>query len=559
MIFGLSAALYGKITIKDGAAVQGNFDTYRMVRLAEAPKIDVHLTPSGGKVWGGVAEVATGPISAAVTNAIFAVTGKRIRTLPISDYDLARIGIAGAFEHSGWRVRQPPPANPIKLPGATPAREAEDVTRISRRDLLRPAFAFRSRDIARGREHQTSPRNHGEYLARAGDCVSCHSAPGGKAFAGGLKMGTPLGAIYSTNITPDPETGIGGYSLADFDRAVRQGIAKDGHRLYPAMPYPSYAKLTDADVAALYDFFMKQVPAVHQANKPDEIPSYLNFRWPLAIWNLVFTTSGSYVAKSDHDAAWNRGAYLVQGLGHCGACHTPRGIAWQEKALDDSSADYLSGAELDAWYAPDLRGDMRTGLGTWSKDDIVAFLKNGHNRVDTAFGSMIDVVNNSTPYLSDGDIDAIADYLKSLPATSTQPAVAYDDATTVALRSGHESQPGAAVYTGTCANCHGLDAKGFTPYIPALAGNPIVLDDDPSSLINLVLNGSNPLVVKGTPDAYRMPQFRLQFSDQDIADVVTFIRNGWGNQAPAVTAAQVAKLRKSTDPTSDQVIILKMR
>ncbi len=412
---------------------------------------------------------------------------------------------------------------------------------------------------SRADENTSPPTNQGEYLARAGDCVSCHSAPDGKAFAGGLKMGSPLGAIYSTNITPDPETGIGGYSLEDFDRAVRQGIAKDGHRLYPAMPYPSYAKLTDADVAALYDFFMKQVPAVHQANKPDEIPSYLSFRWPLAIWNLVFTTSGSYVAKGDHDAAWNRGAYLVQGLGHCGACHTPRGIAWQEKALDDSSADYLSGAELDAWFAPDLRGDMRSGLGTWSKDDIVAFLKDGHNRVDTAFGSMIDVVNNSTPYLSDGDIEAIADYLKSLPATSTQPAVAYDDATTVALRSGHESQPGAAVYTGTCANCHGIDAKGFTPYIPALAGNPIVLDDDPSSLINLVLNGSNPLVVKGTPDAYRMPQFRLQFSDQDIADVVTFIRNGWGNQAPAVTAAQVAKLRKSTDPTSDQVIILKMR
>jgi mono/diheme cytochrome c family protein len=432
------------------------------------------------------------------------------------------------------------------------------VTTISRMVFCGLLLLF-SVGTSRADENVNPPSNPGEYLARAGDCVACHSVPGGKAFAGGLKMGSPLGAIYSTNITPDPETGIGGYSLEDFDRAVRQGIAKDGHRLYPAMPYPSYAKLTDADVAALYDFFMKQVPAVHQANKPDEIPSYLNIRWPLAIWNLVFTTSGSYVAKSDHSAAWNRGAYLVQGLGHCGACHTPRGIAWQEKALDDGSADYLSGAELDAWYAPDLRGDMRTGLGTWSKDDIVAFLKNGHNRVDTAFGSMIDVVNNSTPYLSDGDIDAIADYLKSLPATSTQPAVVYDDATTAALRNGHESQPGAAVYTGTCANCHGLDAKGFTPYIPALAGNPVVLDNDPSSLINLVLNGSNPLVVKGTPDAYRMPQFRLQFSDQDIADVVTLIRNGWGNQAPAVTAEQVAKLRKSTDPTSDQVIILKMR
>ena len=408
-------------------------------------------------------------------------------------------------------------------------------------------------------ESVNPPGSRGEYLARAGDCVSCHSAPGGKAFAGGLKMGSPLGAIYSTNITPDPETGIGGYSVVDFDRAVRAGIAKDGRRLYPAMPYPSYAKLTDADVAALYDFFMKQVPPVHQENLKDEIPSYLSFRWPLAIWSLLFTTSGSYVAKSDHDADWNRGAYLVQGLGHCGACHTPRGIAWQEKALDDSSPDFLSGALLDAWYAPDLRGDVRSGLGSWSKDDLVDFLKAGHNRGETAFGSMIDVVNNSTPYLSDSDINAIAVYLKSLPATSTQQAVVYNDATSAALRSGGASQPGATVYTGTCANCHGFDAKGFAPYIPALAGNPIVLDNDPSSLVNLVLNGSNPLVVKGTPDAYRMPQFREQYSDQEIADVVTFIRNGWGNQAPAVTAAQVAELRKTTDPTSDRVIILKMR
>jgi alcohol dehydrogenase (quinone), cytochrome c subunit len=412
---------------------------------------------------------------------------------------------------------------------------------------------------SRADEGASPPGSRGEYLARAGDCVACHSVPGGKAFAGGLKMGSPLGAIYSTNITPDPETGIGSYSLEDFDRAVRQGIAKDGHRLYPAMPYPSYAKLTEADVAALYDFFMKQVPPVHQANLQNEIPRLLSFRWPLAIWNLLFTTSGSYIDKSGQDADWNRGAYLVQGLGHCGACHTPRGVAWQEKALDDSSPGYLSGALLDAWFAPDLRGDVRTGLGSWSKDDLVDFLEHGHNRGETAFGSMIDVVNNSTPYLSDGDINAIAVYLKSLPATSAQQPVAYNDATTAALRSGHASQPGATVYTGTCANCHGFDAKGFGPYIPALAGNPIVVDNDPSSLINLVLNGSNPLVVKGTPDAYRMPQFRLQFSDQEIADVVTFIRDGWGNEAPSITAAQVAELRKTTDPTSDQVILLKMR
>src|SRR5471030_267524 len=182
----------------------------------------------------------------------------------------------------------------------------------------------------------SAPVGGGEYVARAADCVSCHSIPGGKAFAGGLKMGTPIGAIFSTNITPDPATGIGRYSLADFDRAVRQGIAKDGHRLYPAMPYPSYVKLTDADVAALYRFFMKQVPPVRQANLKNEVPALLSFRWPLAIWNVFFAPSGSFVPQPDHDAAWNRGAYLVQGPGHCGACHTPRGIAFQEKAVDDS-------------------------------------------------------------------------------------------------------------------------------------------------------------------------------------------------------------------------------
>jgi mono/diheme cytochrome c family protein len=401
--------------------------------------------------------------------------------------------------------------------------------------------------------------SQGEYLARAGDCVACHSVAGGKAFAGGLKMGSPLGAIYSTNITPDRETGIGSYSLEDFDRAVRGGVAKDGHRLYPAMPYPSYAKLTNADVAALYDFFMKEVSPAHQANLQNEIPLLLSFRWPLAVWNFVFTTSRSYAAKSDHGADWNRGAYLVQGLGHCGACHTPRGIAWQEKALDDGSSIYLSGALLDAWYAPDLRGDVRTGLGTWSKDDLADFLKYGHNRSETAFGSMIDVVNNSTPYLSDGDINAIAVYLKSLPATFTEQTVTYDDATTAALRSGHASQPGATIYNGSCATRHGFDGKGFGAYMPALAGSPVVLDHDPPSLINLVLNGSTPLVVKGTPDPYRMPQFRQQYSDQEIADVVTFIRNGWGNKAPVVTAVEVATLRKTTDPTSDRVIILKMR
>lgn len=403
------------------------------------------------------------------------------------------------------------------------------------------------------------PASKGEYVARAGDCIACHAVPGGKAFAGGLKMGTPMGAIYSTNITPDPETGIGNYTFEDFDRAVRGGVAKDGHHLYPAMPYPSYAKINDDDMHSLYDFFMKEVPPVKQANLPSEIPGYLSFRWPLAIWNMVFTSKGPYAPKADHDAAWNRGAYLVEGLGHCGACHTPRGWAFQETALDDGSGAYLQGAELDAWSAPDLRGDQRTGLGAWSQGDLAAFLKTGHAATATAFGSMLDVVNNSTPYLSDDDINGMASYLKSLPGGAQQAAYTYDNATTAALQSGKPGQTGGDVYLGYCASCHGPDGKGQTPYIPPLAGNPVVLDSDPASLINLVLNGAEPIVIKGTPDAYRMPQYRVQLTDQQIADALSFVRGGWGNGAAAVTADQVKKLRPVTDPSSDRIIILKMR
>jgi mono/diheme cytochrome c family protein len=409
-------------------------------------------------------------------------------------------------------------------------------------------------------EPQTAPpTSKGEYLARAGDCIACHSVIGGKAFAGGLRMGTPMGAIYTTNITPDKDTGIGSYTFEDFDGAVRRGVAKDGHRLYPAMPYPSYAKITDDDMRALYDFFMKEVPPVNQANKPSEIPGYLSFRWPLAIWNMVFTEGGAYVAKPGHDAGWNRGAYLIQGLGHCGACHTPRGWAFQEKALDEGRGTYLQGAELDAWLAPDLRGDVRTGLGGWSEADLASFLKTGHNARGVAFGSMLDVVNNSTPYLSDDDLNAMAAYLKSLPPSAEQIAPTYDEGTTKALASGSPQQPGATLYLGYCVSCHGADGKGQSSYLPPLAGNPVVLDADPNSLVNLVLNGAQPLVVKGTPDAYRMQQYRVQLGDEEIAAVLTFVRGAWGNDAAAVTAGQVKALRPVTDPSSDQVIILKMR
>ena len=230
----------------------------------------------------------------------------------------------------------------------------------------------------------------GEYVARQADCVACHSLPDGKPFAGGLAMGTPLGSIFATNITPDRRTGIGGYSLADFDRAVRKGVAQHGRRLYPAMPYPSYVKMTDDDIRALYAFFMNAVPAADQPDRKSAIGWPMNMRWPLALWNAIFTEGGVYAAKPAQDAQWNRGAYLVQAAGHCGSCHTPRGPAMNERALDESSPRYLSGALLDGWYAPSLRQDHNTGLGRWTADDVFLVLKNGRNRHAVLFGSMTD-------------------------------------------------------------------------------------------------------------------------------------------------------------------------
>jgi len=391
----------------------------------------------------------------------------------------------------------------------------------------------------------------GEYLARAGDCVVCHTAPGERPFAGGLKMATPLGAIYTSNITPDKETGIGDYSFDDFDRAVRQGVAKDGHHLYPAMPYPSYAKVSDDDLRALYAFFMESVQPAKRANQPSEIKAPLNQRWPLVLWNVAFTDAIGYRPDPDHDERWNRGAYLVQGLGHCGSCHTPRGLFFQEKALDESGSAYLQGGELDNWFASNLRGDPSGGLASWSEADIAAFLKSGHNAHATAYGTMIDAVNNSTQYLTDDDLGAMAAYLKSLPAL--------EKPMTAGAAAQGAGSPGARLYQQQCAACHLADGTGHAPYIPPLAGVPTMLDRDPVSLINITLNGSSRIVVDGMPDAYRMPQYRVLLTDRNIADIVTFMRDSWGVPGTGVTAEQVAKVRAATDAASDAVVILKMR
>lgn len=388
----------------------------------------------------------------------------------------------------------------------------------------------------------------GAYLAKVGDCIACHTAARGKPFAGGLPMQTPMGAIYVTNITPDRETGIGGYSEADFARALREGVAKDGHHLYPAMPYPSYAKLADADVKALYAYFMHGVEPVRQANRAPDIPWPLDMRWPLALWNAVFLDTARYRDKPRKDAQWNRGAYLVQGLGHCGSCHTPRGVGFQEKAFDESGPAYLSGALIDNWFASNLTGEHNAGLGRWSEADIVLFLKTGANRHASAFGSMTDVINHSMQWLTHADAAAIARYLKTLPAAGGTGAPPYRPgaAATLARLARPANDAGAKVYTTYCMHCHGVDGNAFAPLLAPLAGNPNVLESNPASLINVTLNGTGDLVIGGLPAAYPMPKFANVLTDRQIADVLTFLRVGWNNGAPAVWPTDVAKLRKAT-------------
>ncbi|CAI1865822.1 c-type cytochrome [Serratia plymuthica] len=387
---------------------------------------------------------------------------------------------------------------------------------------------------------------HGEYLARAGDCAACHTAPGGVPFAGGLKMTTPIGAIYSTNITPDKQTGIGEYSLQEFSDALRKGVARDGTRLYPAMPYPSFAKISDEDVRDLYLYFTHQVKPVAQQNKDSDIPWPLNMRWPLALWNLAFREDGSYRPDAKQSAEWNRGAYLVQGLGHCGTCHTPRGIGFQEKALTQSDSTYLSGGTLEGWHAANLRADPVDGLGNWRTEDITRFLKTGHNPRFAAFGSMVDVVQDSTQHLSDADLQAIAGYLQSLPGDSRQKLPQADAKTAKALFSGELSRPGAQTYLDNCAACHRSDGLGYRNTFPQLAHNPALLDEDPSSLISIIINGSHTPMTVSAPTGLTMPDFGWRLSDEQVAQVASFVRSSWGNQAPAVTAEQVREIRKNS-------------
>lgn len=389
----------------------------------------------------------------------------------------------------------------------------------------------------------------GAYLAKAADCAGCHTAgPGHPPFAGGLPINSPFGVIYSTNITPDPVTGIGQYSYTDFSRAVRQGIARDGRRLYPAMPFASFAAVLESDIEALYAYFMSEVKPVRHVPPQTKLPFPFNQRWTLWFWTAAFATQEPFKARPGRNNQWNRGAYLVQTLGHCGACHTPRGLAYQEKAYSETSPDYLSGAVVDNWFAGNLTGNQASGLGRWTENEISAFLQTGHNEHTVAFGSMVLVIGNSTQHLSEEDLNAIAHYLKSLPVkkgqASYKPQARQTDIVLAGTVTGPFEPPGAGLYSGFCAKCHEKSGLGKAPRIPRLAGSPMVLSENGTSLIRLVLEGGKGPATRLGPKPKKMPGYAAELTDREIADVLTFIRNNWGNNASAITARDVSLLRE---------------
>ncbi len=376
----------------------------------------------------------------------------------------------------------------------------------------------------------------GRYLAKAGNCATCHSVEGGKPYAGGLPFQTPFGVLYSTNITPDAETGIGGWSFQDFHRSMKHGLRPDGTHLYPAFPYTAFAKMSDEDIASLW-LYLRTIEPVHAAAIDNALDFPYSQRALLGAWKTLFHDSATFTPVADRSEQWNRGAYLVEGPGHCGACHTPRNALGAERGgLALTGGVYLDRVKLGGyrnWSAPNLTSSG-VGLAGWSEADIVDYLKHGQSERAVVHGPMNEVVMNSTRHLSDADLQAMAVYLKELPANAHGGGSRADD---------DELANGRIVYTVHCGSCHlptGLGDKGLG--VP-LAGNPLVQAPDPSSLLNVILYGPDLPPPPFVSDRTRMKMFGKRMSDEDIAAVATYIRASFGNDASAVTPAQVAAQR----------------
>ncbi|WP_456309249.1 c-type cytochrome [Serratia proteamaculans] len=382
----------------------------------------------------------------------------------------------------------------------------------------------------------------GEYISRLGDCGACHTIPGKPAFSGGLAIESNLGTIYSTNITPDKAHGIGNYSEQQFSDAVRKGVLPDGTRLYPAMPYPAYAKITDADMHALYTYFMQGVKASDEQPPETDLSFPFSQRWGMRFWNWAFASDKPFQPIGGATAEVNRGAYLVESLGHCGSCHTPRGLAMNEKALDSSDSAFLSGGSLNGWDVPSLRG-----LPRWSEQETVEYLATGRNDKAAVGGEMTSVVEHSTSWMTEADLKAISAYLKFIGGNPAAPAAANTavSATEAKLTAAKNLTPGERLYLDNCGACHFVTGKGAPRIFPELDQATIVNAGDPTGLIHTILAGAQQPSTAKAPSTLVMPGFAGRLSDDEVAQLATFIRQGWSNKAEAVSVDQVKEVRES--------------
>ncbi|WP_143808879.1 c-type cytochrome [Paraburkholderia susongensis] len=375
----------------------------------------------------------------------------------------------------------------------------------------------------------------GEYLARAGDCIACHTAPRGKLFAGGLAMETPFGTLYSPNITPDPQYGIGTWSADAFFNMMRTGRKPDGTLIYPAMPIAQYTKVTREDSDAIFAF-LQSVEPVREPNRKHTLRFPFNQRKLLYGWRSLYFREGEFKPDPSKSVEWNRGAYLVEGLGHCTMCHTRINMLGGSSQREQFAGGLIP---VQNWYAPSLTSDKDGGLGDWSIQDIVDLLQAGISNRGAVYGPMAEVTYHSLQYLSDEDVRAMAVYLKSLPdnrGRKTGPSVT-PDPQVLAL--------GKQIYADKCAICHGANGEGQLPHYPPLAGNQSIEMDSAVNPIRIVLNGGFPPGTKRNPEPYGMPPFGQELNDAEAAAVVTFIRTAWGNHGLPVTAREVNELRKA--------------
>lgn len=374
----------------------------------------------------------------------------------------------------------------------------------------------------------------GAYLARAGNCAACHTARGGVPLAGGRGIDTPFGTVYSSNLTPDDETGLGRWNADTFWTALHLGRSPDGKLLTPAFPYNHTSVITREDSDALFAW-LRQQPATRQATPAHTLQWPLGTQASLAVWRSLFFRPAPFRADPKQSAQWNRGAYLVQGLGHCAACHSPRNALGASGPVDDLSGGRIPGLN---WYATNLLSERESGLARTPTEDIVQLLRTGQNAGASISGPMGEVVQHALQHLTEADLSAMATYLQARARQNPPDAVP-----AAALPSAARARHGREIYEAQCAQCHGAQGEGAAGLYPRLAGNRAVLLDDPTNLVRMVLHGGYGPATEGRPRPFGMPPYVLSLSDEDIAAVLTHLRSQWGHQAREVTALQVLQIR----------------